>query len=113
MTQALSSRYGTKHQRESENPELLTTDQLCRWLQIHPITAVIWRRQGRGPAFIDATDARFIRYLRTKVLAWLEQNRHDTPADNNGRRKMHSGTKAPAKQTWSRKSNAGGSNGAA
>jgi hypothetical protein len=99
MTQAQSSRYGTKHQRELEDPEIMTTEQFCSLAQIHPITAVIWRRQGRGPAFIDATDARFIRYLRTDVLAWLEQNRRNTSPDN--------GSFLPARKHNSEKSKRG------
>ena len=63
-------------------PELLTSNQAAELLQVHPITMVLWRRESRGPPFIDATDARFIRYLRTDVSAWLEQNRRNTSPDN-------------------------------
>ena len=63
-------------------PELLTTDQAAQLLQVHPITLVLWRRENRGPPFIAATDARFVRYLRTDVSAWLEQNRQNTSPDN-------------------------------
>lgn len=71
-----------------DEPELLTSDQAAELLQVHPITAVIWRRQGKGPPFINATDVRFVRYLRKDVLAWLEQNRRNAPT-NNDRRRSH------------------------
>ena len=109
MRYKTSSRYGTAQEREPENPEILTTKQLSSLAQVHPITPVIWRREGKGPPFIDATDVRFVRYLRKDVLAWLEQNRRDIPADDNGRRKICSGTKARAKKTGLRISNTGGS----
>jgi hypothetical protein len=62
-------------------------------LQVHPITMVLWRRENRGPPFIDATDARFIRYLRTDVSAWLEQNRRNTSPDNASFLPVHKGNK--------------------
>jgi hypothetical protein len=74
-------------------PELLTTDQAAELLQVHPITLVLWRRENRGPPFIDATDARFIRYLRTDVSAWLEQNRRNTSPANASFLPVHKSSK--------------------
>jgi hypothetical protein len=88
------SRYHTKIEREPDDPELLTTEQFCKLVQIHPITAILWRRQGKGPAFIDAPDARFIRYRRDDILAWLERGRVDTALCEGGHRMNHRHAKA-------------------
>jgi hypothetical protein len=84
MSRTNLSRYRTKQEREPENPEIMTTEQFCSLAQIHPITAVIWRRQRKGPPFVNANDVRFIRYFRKDVLTWLGQNRRNAAPDNNG-----------------------------
>jgi predicted site-specific integrase-resolvase len=80
MSCKTKSRYGSAQEREPVIPEILTTEQFCSLTQIHPITAVVWRRQGKGPPFIDARGPRFVRYLRKDVLAWMQRNRRNAVA---------------------------------
>ena len=88
------SRYGTAKERAPESPELLTTDQFCRRLQIHPVTAIVWRREGKGPPFIDAPDVRFIRYPLKSVETWEKRGLKCPHPDSNDRSKTRARAKA-------------------
>lgn len=98
MLPSKSTRYGTSREREPANPEILTTTQFCALAQIHPITAVIWRRQGKGPPFIDAADVRYVRYRRQDVETWLERGRVDTAAERVTRKSRANTSQAGASE---------------
>lgn len=53
--------------------EFLTSRQLAELLGISESTAILWRMQGKGPAFIKV--GRSVRYDRADVDAWLASNR--------------------------------------
>jgi len=69
---AYSQEYAVASARgENCGAELLTTAQAAQLLQVHPLTLVLWRRQHRGPRYLDAPDARLIRYRRADLFRWL------------------------------------------
>lgn len=49
--------------------ELMTEDELCKWLRISTVTAYRWRKEGMP--FIKVNRA--VRYDRNKVQEWLEK----------------------------------------
>jgi len=50
--------------------ELLTVEELCRWLKISRSTADRWRKEGMP--FIK--QSRLVRFDREEVLKWLKKN---------------------------------------
>ena len=54
--------------------ELLTNEEAASLLGIRPNTLEIWRTKGKGPEFVKMGKQKQapIRYLRQKILAWLE-----------------------------------------
>ena len=59
----------------SEQDDLMTSAAVSALLGIKPNTLEIWRTKGHGPAFLKLGTAPQapVRYLRSKVVAWLEQ----------------------------------------
>ena len=55
---------------------LLTPKDLARLTGRRPRTLEIWRREGRGPAFVRLSGRRGVRYPSSAVKAWLESLRH-------------------------------------
>ncbi|MCM1567806.1 MAG: helix-turn-helix domain-containing protein [Dehalobacter sp.] len=49
--------------------ELLTKNELCKWLKISSMTAYRWRKEGMP--FIQHGNV--IRYDKAKVTEWLEK----------------------------------------
>jgi hypothetical protein len=87
MTRRYPSKQDVREQTDDRfAAELWGSDTLADYLGVHRLTPVIWRRENRGPPFIDASDARFIRYLRKDIWAWLEHNRRNGwPENDEGR----------------------------
>jgi len=56
--------------------QLLATDQAAEFIGVKPDTLVQWRWLGRGPKFIKSSPSKrgCVRYRRSDVLAWQEQN---------------------------------------
>jgi excisionase family DNA binding protein len=55
--------------------ELLTAQELARLLKVSVHTLRAWRREGVGPPWIKV--GRAIRYRRSDVERWLEQQAKD------------------------------------
>ena len=53
-------------------PQLLTTTQVARALQVNPSTLSRWRAQGIGPKVVWLSE-RGPRYFRDDVNEWLER----------------------------------------
>lgn len=53
--------------------ELLTQDELCRWLKITPMTAYRWRQAGMP----SVGSRKSLRYQKAEVLKWLESQKND------------------------------------
>jgi len=51
--------------------EMLTTREVAAYLRLDPLTIYRWRKRNHGPRWIR--DGRFIRYRRSDVLAWEQQ----------------------------------------
>jgi len=52
-----------------DNEELLTTQELCKWLQIGRVTAWRWRQQGMP----YLGERKSLRYRKRDILKWLEK----------------------------------------
>ncbi|MBE3584853.1 MAG: helix-turn-helix domain-containing protein [Thermoanaerobacter sp.] len=50
--------------------ELMTQEELCKWLKISPMTAYRWRKKGMP--YIGK--GKSIRYEKKAVLKWLKEN---------------------------------------
>ena len=59
----------------SEQDDLLTSAETAALLGIKVNTLEIWRTKGNGPEFVKLGTAPQspVRYLRSKVIEWLEQ----------------------------------------
>jgi hypothetical protein len=55
-------------------PDVMTTEECAVFLNVTTETLFSWRKRGEGPRFSKPTE-RMVRYLRTDVVAWLEENR--------------------------------------
>jgi hypothetical protein len=55
--------------------EYLTTPEAALLLKVSPITMSIWRHQKRGPEFVVIGNGRGVRYKRSVLTAFLENNR--------------------------------------
>ena len=51
--------------------QLLSVDELCRWLNVSRATVYTWRHLESGPPAVKA--GRLLRFRRRDVEAWLEQ----------------------------------------
>jgi hypothetical protein len=60
--------------------DLLSTEELARWLGVSIQWVEIGRHRGYGPKFKRIGRYR-IRYLRNDVLAWLEGRTHASTAE--------------------------------
>ena len=60
---------------ETTDEPLMTETQVAEYLQVAPGTPSGWRSRGVGPPFFKFGN--LIRYRRSDVLAWLEQQRID------------------------------------
>lgn len=60
--------------------ELLTNEQTADLLGIRPNTLEIWRCKGKGPAFVKLGNhpSSPIRYVKSRVLAWIDQRTHQS-----------------------------------
>jgi len=59
----------------SETVEKLLQDvEVARILGVEPDTLRAWRRQGRGPAFIEV-GSKTVRYRAEDVRAWIQAQR--------------------------------------
>jgi predicted site-specific integrase-resolvase len=64
---------------EDDEDLLMTPTQVKDWLGVSPATLRRWRVQGIGPAYIQPSP-RVIRYRRSAVLAWLEEQEKSSPS---------------------------------
>ena len=55
------------------NEKYLTIDDLCELLTVSPKTVHSWRHRGVGPASFKA--GKHVRYKRSDVDVWMEQNK--------------------------------------
>lgn len=55
-------------------PELMSTAELAAFLGVPKGTLANWRYHGRGPAGFRV--GRHVRYLRTDVEAWIDDQRN-------------------------------------
>jgi excisionase family DNA binding protein len=59
-----------------EFPQMLTVDQLVKMLQLpSKDTVYYWNRYGKGPSYYRV--GRHIRYNKSDVLRWLEDQQND------------------------------------
>jgi predicted DNA-binding transcriptional regulator AlpA len=59
--------------QQANDPErLLTEIQAADFLRLSSRTLQAWRSQGVGPEYVKA--GRAVRYRRSAVIAWTEQN---------------------------------------
>jgi predicted DNA-binding transcriptional regulator AlpA len=66
----------TQIQGFDEWPQLLTVDQLVKLLQLpSKETIYYWNKYGKGPS--NHRVGRYIRYKKTDVLKWLEDQQND------------------------------------
>jgi excisionase family DNA binding protein len=54
----------------------LNTQQVADWLGVPKSTVDHWRAAGTGPNFCRL--GKHVRYRESDVLAWAEENRHET-----------------------------------
>ncbi len=54
----------------------LDSQQLAELLGVPKSTIDFWRASGTGPTFIRL--GKHVRYRESDVLAWAEENRHET-----------------------------------
>lgn len=54
----------------AENPDLMTTEQLARYIGIHPASAPRWAREGFGPRRFRIGKRAY--YLKSEVDAWIQ-----------------------------------------
>ncbi|MCB4209172.1 helix-turn-helix transcriptional regulator [Arthrobacter sp. UM1] len=66
-------------QRNPLPPRMLTTDDLAAFLAITPDEVKRMRVTGTGPEYVKL--GRRVRYLPRDLYAWLEENRHGSPAE--------------------------------
>lgn len=59
--------------------EFLTVDDLAAWLRVKPQTIYQWNYAGTGPR-PTKLGARYVRYRRSDVEAWLAERADTTPA---------------------------------
>ena len=64
------------HQEDQrpDNLDMLTSADICDRLKIRPRTLQTWRQKGQFPE-PDLVLGKTIRWLRTTVETWLEENR--------------------------------------
>lgn len=65
-----------------ELPELLTQEELCRFLGKSKAWAERGRWAGYGPAFIKV--GRSVRYRKTDVLRWLDAQTRNSTTETRG-----------------------------
>ena len=53
---------------ESQAPRLVTAEEAAVYLRMSPFTLEMWRRKGKGPAYIPG---RPVRYLERDLVAWI------------------------------------------
>lgn len=60
--------------------DLLTNEQTADLLGIRPNTLEVWRCNAKGPPFIKlgTHPSSPIRYQRSRVMAWIEANTHQS-----------------------------------
>jgi excisionase family DNA binding protein len=59
----------------TENKEILTTKEIAKYLNIHPLTVHKYARQGKIPAFKIGTDWRFHKkYIEKWIKEKLNHN---------------------------------------
>jgi len=63
--------------RMNNPPEYLTTKQTADVLNVSVDVLNDWRRERRGPQFIQSS-SRFVRYRRADVDAWANENLVET-----------------------------------
>ena len=56
--------------------EFLTVEELANWLRVKPQTIYQWNYAGTGPR-LTKLGARYVRYRRSDVEAWLEERADD------------------------------------
>mgnify|MGYP003114781027 FL=1 len=56
--------------------EILTINDLCELLSVTPKTVHGWRYRGIGPTSFKA--GKHVRYKRSDVEAWIEQNTQES-----------------------------------
>lgn len=49
--------------------EILTQEELCKWLKIQPMTAYRWRKSGMP----SLGSRKSLRYQKSEVIKWLEK----------------------------------------
>lgn len=60
-----------RNRKLDDMPDLLTIDQLADYLELPKSTLYQWRSRQRGPRSL--TVGRRIRYRKTDVIKWLEE----------------------------------------
>lgn len=56
-------------------PEVMTTEEAAAFLDVTVETLFRWRKDDTGPKY-SQPNSRLVRYLRTDLVAWLEEHRH-------------------------------------
>ena len=56
----------------AEMDEFLSSDYMAEWLLLTVNTLEKWRVRGEGPPFVKVGGR--VRYRRSDVLAWIEEN---------------------------------------
>lgn len=68
-----------RFQDSNSLPDLMTTEQLAKCLEMRPGTLCNWRVKGCGPVF--TTVGNLIRYRRRDVEAWLDGRTRTSTSD--------------------------------
>jgi hypothetical protein len=66
-------KFVTIPEKTKYDDESMSTLEMARLLGVAPITAEMWRAQGRGPSFFHA--GRKVRYWKRDVIAFAEANK--------------------------------------
>lgn len=76
----------------AHNPtDLLDSQQCAELLGIKSNTLEIWRHRGKGPSFIKfgTSPQAPVRYLRTAIMAWLEDQSFDSTSAYSAAARTH------------------------
>lgn len=98
----LQSRYGSAAVRAEQrppDPEVMTVAQVAAMLQVHPVTVSLWLAANKFVQPVElAGSQKAIRFLRSDVVAWLEQSRRKPKPAAEGRRMMQLRGKAGVRE---------------
>jgi predicted DNA-binding transcriptional regulator AlpA len=63
-----------------DGDDLLSTEEVARWLRVSTQFLEICRHKGRGPKYVRLSTRR-TRYLRSSVIEWLRERQYQATAE--------------------------------